>query len=210
MKKQLLASLLGISLILTACQSTPVPGTTSPSATGSGQTTAPTATSGSATSPVTTAGAAIEHRPDVLTFAAYDDYITFDLGQLLDLWDTEFPAGEITAIDFDFSDTTWWYTVDGIRDSSELSLRVNAVTGEVYGREEENDDDDDKVIDFASILTLKDALAIAQAETSADAIVHEWKLDWDWAGTDTIWYDFELENPDLELSVNAVDRTVRK
>lgn len=213
MKKTLIASLLGISLVLTACQ-TADPATTTPSDTAPAQTTAAgdtqTLTTGGADTSVSATGSsqARQFEEDDLTFATYDEIITFDLGQVLELWDTEFPSANITSIEFDFSDISWFYTVDGVLDGRELSLRIEALTGEIKGREEENDDDDDTIIDFTAIITLRDALEVAQGETSPDTIVDEWKLDWDWTGDDSIWYEFELENPEVELKVNAVDRTV--
>ena len=56
----------------------------------------------------------------------------------------------------------------------------------------------------------KDALDIAEAETSSDTIVKDWELNYDFFGTDTIWYEFDLDNPDLDLAVNARDRSVKK
>lgn len=220
MKKSLIPAFLGISMLLTACQPATNQGTTSPAAGTSGQTSVAAGTQSIITSPVTSAGtqpmptttspAATRPNADDLTFASYDELITFTIDDALALWEREFPGAKITSIEFDFSDISWYYHMDGIQDSKEHSLRVDAVSGEIRGRESENDDDDDKPIDYTAIISLKEALEAAKAETAADTIIEEWKLDWDWFGTDSIWYEFELDNPDEEIGVNARDRSIKR
>ncbi|NLB22750.1 MAG: hypothetical protein GX833_05760 [Clostridium sp.] len=211
MSKYIIASLLGISLVLTACQTTTPTGSTTPGTSSSNTTTTPTVTQASTTTANNTSGTETPHfnRSD-LTFASYDDFVTFDIDMLLQLWKSEFPTAGITSIELDFADISWFYKISGIDGAKELFLRVNAVDGTVVGREEANDDDDDKVIDLSSIISLKDALDIAEAETSSDTIVKDWELNYDFFGTDTIWYEFDLDNPDLDLAVNARDRSVKK
>ena len=210
MSKYIIASFLGLSLILTACQTNTPTGSTT-AGTGSSNTTTSLITQGSTTTANTTSAPETSpfKRSD-LTFATYDDFITFDIDMLLELWKAEFQNAGITSIELDFADISWFYMISGIDGAKELFLRVNAVDGTVVGREEANDDDDDKVIDLSSIISLKDALDIAEAETSSDTIVEDWELNYDFFGTDTIWYEFDLDNPDLDLAVNARDRSVKK
>lgn len=211
MNKYIIASFLGLSLILTACQANTPPGSTAGGTSSSNTTSTPMVTQGSITTAITTSGTETPHyKKSDLTIANYDDYITFDMDMLLELWRTEFPTAGITSIELDFADISWFYKITGIDGANELFLRVNAVDGKVVGREEENDDDDDKVIDLSTIISLKDALDIVKAETSPDTIVEDWELNYDFFGTDTIWYEFDLDNPDLELAVNALDRSVKK
>ena len=211
MSKYIIASLLGISLVLTACQTTTPTGSTTPGTSSANTTTTPIVTQGSTTTASTTSGTETpQFKRSDLTFATYDDYITFDIDMLLQLWKSEFPTAGITSIELDFADISWFYKISGIDGAKEHFLRVNAVDGTVVGREEENDDDDDKVIDLSSIISLKDALDIAEAETSPDTIVEDWELNYDFYGSDTIWYEFELDNPEMEIEVNAMDRSIKK
>lgn len=211
MSKYIIASLLGISLVLTACQTTTPTGSTTPGTSSANTTTTPIVTQGSTTTASTTSGTETpQFKRSDLTFATYDDYITFDIDMLLQLWKSEFPTAGITSIELDFADISWFYKISGIDGAKEHFLRVNAVDGTVVGREEENDDDDDKVIDLSSIISLKDALDIVEAETSPDTIVEDWELNYDFYGSDTIWYEFELDNPEMEIEVNAMDRSIKK
>ena len=211
MSKYIIASLLGLSLILTACQTSTPAGSTAGGTSSSNPSSTSMNTQGSTSTAITTSGAETPHfkRSD-LTFASYDNYITFDIDMLLELWKTEFPNTGITSIELDFADISWFYKITGIDGAKELFLRVNAVDGKVVGREEANDDHDDKVIDLSAIISLKDALDIAKAETSPDTIVEDWELNYDFFGTDTIWYEFELDNPEREIGVNAMDRSIKK
>lgn len=211
MSKYIIASLLGLSLILTACQTSTPAGSTAGGTSSSNPSSTSMNTQGSTSTAITTSGAETPHfkRSD-LTFASYDNYITFDIDMLLELWKTEFPNTGITSIELDFADISWFYKITGIDGAKEAFLRVNAVDGKVVGREEANDDHDDKVIDLSAIISLKDALDIAKAETSPDTIVEEWELNYDFFGTDTIWYEFELDNPEREIGVNAMDRSIKK
>ena len=211
MSKYIIASLLGISLVLTACQTTTPTGSTTPGTSSANTTTTPIVTQGSTTTASTTSGTETpQFKRSDLTFATYDDYITFDIDMLLQLWKSEFPTAGITSIELDFADISWFYKISGIDGAKEHFLRVNAVDGTVVGREEENDDDDDKVIDLSSIISLKDALDIVEAETSPDTIVEDWELNYDFYGSDTIWYEFELDNPEMEIEVNAMDQSIKK
>lgn len=214
-KKGLIASLMGISLILTACSSATPAGTSAPSGTaasgttGAAATTQGTVTSAQTTSPVKTAAPAREN----LTFATYNSLITFNLDQALDLWVETFPNSKITSIEFDFADISWFYVIQGIDavDSTlERSLHINAVTGKIRSKEEANDDNDDKTIDLASIISFKEAFDLAAAENSPDTGIKEWKLDWDWFGGDTIWYEFDLADPAEDLQINAVTKAIVK
>lgn len=212
MKNILITSLLGLSLILTACQTDAPSVTTAAAGTGTANTTITSGTTQPTATGAQTSSMAEPRRYNKkdLTFATYGDLITFDMDQLLALWKSEFPTAGIISVEFDFADIVWVYTISGMDGSKELSMRVDAVTGKILSREEANDDDDDKIIDFMSIISLKDALEIAQAETSPDTIIEEWELNYDLFNIDSIWFEFDLENPDLDLGVNAVDRTVKK
>ena len=153
-KKGMIASLMGISLILSACNSATPAGTTAPTGTtasstaASGSTVAASTTQATATSAQTTSSVKTSTPTrESLTFATYDDLITFDFDQAVDLFNKTFPNSKLTSIDFDFADISWFYVIQGIDavDSTlERSLRLNAVTGKIWSQEEANDDNDDK------------------------------------------------------------------
>ena len=221
----MIASLMGISLILSACNSATPAGTTAPTGTtasstaasstaASGSTVAASTTQATATSAQTTSSVKTSTPTrESLTFATYDDLITFDFDQAVDLFNKTFPNSKITSIDFDFADISWFYVIqdiDAVDSTLERSLRLNAVTGKIWSQEEANDDNDDKVIDLNSIITFKEAFELAKADTSPDSVIKEWQLDWDWFGGDFIWYEFDLTNPDAELQINAITRAIIK
>ena len=220
-KKSMIATFMGIALILTACGSPTPTGTTAPSGTTipsgttvSKETSASSTTQGTVTNTQTTSSSQTSQAGrDGLTFANYDEVITFNLDQALALWATTFPSAKITAIELDFSDINWFYGIEGIDSADrtkEYALHINAVTGKIRNKEEANDDNDDKIIDLTKIISLKEALDVAKAESSPDTIIKEWKLDWDWYGGDFIWYEFDLADPAVDLKVNAMDKTIGK
>lgn len=81
----------------------------------------------------------------------------------------EYPDTDITSISFDTSFDKWYYDIEGINDTTEFELRIDALTGEVSRKKEEALDKDErntayresKKLDLEGIISIDEASQLA-------------------------------------------------
>lgn len=66
------------------------------------------------------------------------------LDEAIVIYQKEYPNTDITALSFDTSFNKWYYDIEGINDTTEFELQIDALTGEV-SREKEHELDKDEM-----------------------------------------------------------------
>ncbi|MBP2099592.1 PepSY domain-containing protein [Enterococcus rivorum] len=107
-----------------------------------------------------------------------------EVAKAIELFEKEYPKAAITSIDLDSSLGDYYYEVQGVDDTTEYEVRIQATTGEVKKAREERLDADEQngvkkkedALDTKDILSIKEASAIAEKDAGAGT-AKEWSLD---------------------------------
>ncbi len=128
------------------------------------------------------------------------DVIT--MAEALDVYWADYPDAQIEEVDFDDDRThEWTYEITGVYENREYEVEINALTGEIIKVDEDDADTDEEYLDFDTIIDPQEAIDIATAELSADAIFDGWHLDMD---DNRPEYEVDFEGADhRDVKINA-------
>lgn len=114
---------------------------------------------------------------------------------------------EISGVELDEDDGKYAYDIQGFKENKEYEVKIDAETGDILAQEEEVDDDnddldDDIAIDFATIITPKEAMTKALENNTG--YVKSYELDYNDDGK--LVYEIDIEDgDDVELDAETGD-----
>lgn len=126
-----------------------------------------------------------------------------------DILKKQYPKAQLSSIKLEEDDGQYYYDVDALAEGKEVSMEILASDGSIKEKESEFEDDDKEIIDLTKIISFEEASKLTLAKVSDEASIEEVELDHD---EGQIYYTFDLEtkaDDDLEIKVNATDKTVR-
>lgn len=110
---------------------------------------------------------------------------------------------DLTEVKYEVEDDKAYYEFEGIKDSKEYSLKVDANSAETIEADIEKDDDAKNPVDLGKAIPPEEAMHIA-LESNGGGEIEEWKLYNDGEGEK---YKFELKDG-KEIIVNAINKKV--
>lgn len=114
---------------------------------------------------------------------------------------------EVSVVELDEDDGKYAYDIQGFKENKEYEVKIDAETGDILAQEEEVDDDnddldDDIAIDFATIITPKEAMTKALENNTG--YVKSYELDHNDDGK--LVYEIDIEDgDDVELDAETGD-----
>lgn len=139
---------------------------------------------------------------------------SISLAEVISIYQTNYPDSDITSIDLDDSFNEWYYKVEGVNDTTEFELRINAATKEVVKEKEEKLDREDAngvkrnndKLDLENLVPLEEITAVAEKEASAGTAT-DWELDREL--TTTYWkVTVKDGNKETEVKIDAKTKAV--
>lgn len=138
-----------------------------------------------------------------------NEEIKVEVAKAIELFEKEYPKAAITSIDLDSSLGDYYYEVQGVDDTTEYEVRIQAVTGEVKKAREERLDTDEQngvkkkedALDTKDILSIKETSTIAEKE-AGKGTAKEWSLDKEMGVT---YWEVKVVDghKDYEIKMNA-------
>lgn len=134
------------------------------------------------------------------------------LDDAIGLFKTEHPDVAITSIEFDKNFGAYGYKIEGVDDTKEYELFIDAHTSEISKKREENVDsegaarrNDALVLD--NIISPQKAMEIAFSEVSEQGDITQWKLNQEIQST---FYEVTIRNKrnDSEIKIDSVSGTI--
>lgn len=130
------------------------------------------------------------------------------------LFQETFPETDITAIDIDSSFDQWYYKIEGVNDSHEFELRINATTKEIDQKKEEALDPEDingkkrqeEKLSLENLTALADITKTAE-QAAQSGVATDWELEKE---LDITYWKVTVKdgNKEVEVKVDAQKNTV--
>lgn len=137
------------------------------------------------------------------------------LDDAIQVFSNEHPDVAITSIEFDTNFGTYGYKIEGVDDSNEYELFINADTKEVSKQREERLDSEDAngvarkndALALDKIISPQKAMEAAFSEVNKQGDITEWKLSQEVQKT---FYEIKIKNGsnETEVKVDSVSGTV--
>jgi uncharacterized membrane protein YkoI len=141
--------------------------------------------------------------------SAQNQAIKITLDQALEKYEEAYPDTTVTSVELDTSFGTYYYKIDGVDDTKEYELSVQAVTGEVKKEREETLDRDEQngvkkqedAVETKGIISVEEAGRLAEKE-AGKGTAEEWKLEQDMGIT---YWEVKVVDgrQEVEVKVNA-------
>lgn len=169
---------------------------------------------GSTTKPSTTISSTTkESRSAEATPNAFPS-LAVSLADAISLYQETYPDSDITSIDLDSSLQNWYYSIEGVNDTTEFELRIDATTKDIDNKKEEQLDKEDSnglkrqkdKLDLTKLATLEEISAIAQEQMPTGEVT-DWELDKE---LDTTYWNVTIKDGtnEMEVKINAQTKEV--
>lgn len=151
----------------------------------------------------------VEEKIDDLKTGIEDKEFDISLDDAVAKFKETFPEEgiEVSGVELDEDDGKYAYDIQGFKENKEYEVKIDAETGDILAQEEEVDDDnddldDDIAIDFATIITPKEAMTKALENNTG--YVKSYELDHNDDGK--LVYEIDVEDgDDVELDAETGD-----
>ena len=151
----------------------------------------------------------VEEKIDDLKTGIEDKEFDISLDDAVAKFKETFPEEgiEISGVELDEDDGKYAYDIQGFKENKEYEVKIDAESGDILAQEEEVDDDnddldDDIAIDFATIITPKEAMTKALENNTG--YVKSYELDHNDDGK--LVYEIDVEDgDDVELDAETGD-----
>ena len=151
----------------------------------------------------------VEEKIDDLKTGIEDKEFDISLDDAVAKFKETFPEEgiEVSGVELDEDDGKYAYDIQGFKENKEYEVKIDAESGDILAQEEEVDDDnddldDDIAIDFATIITPKEAMTKALENNTG--YVKSYELDHNDDGK--LVYEIDVEDgDDVELDAETGD-----
>ncbi len=129
----------------------------------------------------------------------------------IEIFQKEYPDTDITALDLDSSLGKFFYEIEGINDTTEYSVKIDAKSKKILNKEKEQLDSDDRgtenrkqeKLDTDGIISFQKAGKIAKKEVGKGKAT-DWKLDKE---LDTTYWEVKVKNKKNSTEVKLDAKT---
>ncbi len=136
--------------------------------------------------------------------------ISVSLDEAIKAYQDTYPDSDITAIDLESSLGSYVYAIEGVDDSQEYEVKIDAASKEIKKQKEEKLDADEQKgikrqedqLDLTDLLSLDEISKIATKEAQGEAV--EWGLDQE---LNTTYWDVKVQDAGKETDVKIDAKT---
>lgn len=140
-----------------------------------------------------------------------DKTFKVSLNEAVQVFKDKHPNAVITSINFDKDFGVYKYDIEGVDDSKEYEINVDATSKEIKEKEEKLDREDangqkkkNEALDLAKIITPQEAMKAALTEMNNKGSAVEWSMAQELQNT---YYSIQMKDGrnETEVNVSAVD-----